>query len=298
MTILTNPETEQVRELLDWQALPAQVHAVLEDGRTITDIEHKAVVHSDGTHILGVHKKGYAIHQFSDWLVDNVEGMLDTPDLTISRAGLLKQSRVAFVQVSTKQTLSVQGVEFAPFINAATSHDGSIASSYFTGSTSIICLNTLAMALRTADARIAVRHTANSAFRIAEVRQALNIMESVASTFEVEVAALLDQAVSQARWEEFVKAYTGVEKAKPGRSLTMAQTKAGALRSLWRSDERVAPWAGTAYGVLAATNTYSHHLQSVKGDRAERNALMDVTGRRFAEDAKALALLGRVEAHA
>jgi hypothetical protein len=41
----------------------------------------------------------------------------------------------------------------------------------------------------------------------------------------------------------------------------------------------VAPWAGTAHGVLQAVNTYEHHENSVRGgDRVERNMLRTVQG--------------------
>lgn len=49
---------------------------------------------------------------------------------------------------------------------------------------------------------------------------------------------------------------------------------------LWNLDQRVTPWHGTAYGVLAAANTYAHHLAPVRGaTRAERNAERLVTGK-------------------
>ena len=64
-----------------------------------------------------------------------------------------------------------------------------------------------------------------------------------------------------------------------GRSLTMADHKRDALDRLYRHDERVAPWAGTALGVLQAVNTYEHHEGTVRGaPRAERNMLRAVTG--------------------
>ena len=45
-----------------------------------------------------------------------------------------------------------------------------------------------------------------------------------------------------------------------------------ALTSQYRHDNRVAPWAGTAFGVVQAVNTYEQHVKNVKGaDRAERN---------------------------
>ena len=49
---------------------------------------------------------------------------------------------------------------------------------------------------------------------------------------------------------------------------------------LWIDDQRVAPWRGTAYGVLAAANTYAHHYAPVRGaTRVERNAERLVTGK-------------------
>lgn len=42
---------------------------------------------------------------------------------------------------------------------------------------------------------------------------------------------------------------------------------------------RVEPWAGTAYGVIQAVNTFEHHERTVRGaERAERNMLRTVTG--------------------
>ena len=59
----------------------------------------------------------------------------------------------------------------------------------------------------------------------------------------------------------------------------MADNKRDALNKLYRHDDRVAPWAGTAHGVLQAVNTYEHHEGTVRGaTRAERNMLRTVTG--------------------
>ena len=47
----------------------------------------------------------------------------------------------------------------------------------------------------------------------------------------------------------------------------------------YERDPRVAPWHGTAFGVLQAVNTYEHHERPVRGaTRAERNMLRTVKG--------------------
>jgi hypothetical protein len=58
---------------------------------------------------------------------------------------------------------------------------------------------------------------------------------------------------------------------------------------------RVAPWAGTAFGVVQAVNTYAHHEQTVRGaERAERNMLRTVTGAVDQLDRATLTTLDRV----
>jgi hypothetical protein len=51
------------------------------------------------------------------------------------------------------------------------------------------------------------------------------------------------------------------------------------LAALYRHDDRVSPWAGTAYGVMQAVNTYEHHDSVIRGaERSQRNMLRTVTG--------------------
>jgi Domain of unknown function (DUF932) len=64
-----------------------------------------------------------------------------------------------------------------------------------------------------------------------------------------------------------------------GRSLTMADNKRSALERLYAHDARVAPWAGTAHGVLQAVNTFEHHEGTIRGTtRPERNMLRTING--------------------
>jgi hypothetical protein len=64
-----------------------------------------------------------------------------------------------------------------------------------------------------------------------------------------------------------------------GRARTLADTKRSTLTRLYDHDVRVAPWAGTAHGVIQAVNTYEHHEGTIRGAaRPERNMLRTVTG--------------------
>ena len=130
---------------------------------------------------------------------------------------------------------------------------------------------------------VKVKHSRHSGLQLAPARQALQMVYSLADDFAQEVARLCQVEVTPSQWAAFLDAHiprvhasTGLPLA--GRSQTMADTKRDGLTTLYASDPRVAPWAGTAHGVLQAVNTYEHHEGVVRGERAERNGLKTITG--------------------
>ena len=122
------PVADVRRRLFCWSPVEADLQAVRidEDGvATYTDPTRKAIVRPDTGAILGVFRTGYQVHDYDQWLIDNVEGILDA-DLRIGSAGLLRGGAVAWVQVEMADTLEAAGVEFRPFLTATTSLDGTI----------------------------------------------------------------------------------------------------------------------------------------------------------------------------
>jgi hypothetical protein len=101
----------------------------------------------------------------------------------------------------------------------------------------------------------------------------------IADDFAAEVAELCAISVPDRDWAAFLDAHAALPEDKgPGRA--SAERKRETLTELYARDERVAPWRGTAWGVLQAVNTYKHHKAAVRGaGRAERNMLNAVTGR-------------------
>lgn len=293
------PVSDVTRRLFSWTPVTCPLQAVVMDEHgveTITDDTRQVIVRPDTKAVLGVFSTGYQIHDYSEWLVQNVENILDTDELAIGSAGLLKGGAVAWVQVEMEDTLSVEGVEFRPFLTAATSLDGSLATTYQVGSQVVVCDNTLSAALGEHSDRVKVRHSRHSLGRLTDVRDALKIVHGVADSFTAAVEALCGERVSEVHWDAFVDAYTGRTSSEVSkRSLTNANDKAAALHRLWSQDQRVNPWRGTAYGVVAAANTYLHHESEVRGsDRATRNMERMITGRVDAFDANTLKILATV----
>lgn len=300
--------TEDVRRrLFAWTHAEGDVSATYFDANgvtTITDRDRKSILRPAGTfgpedkgEILGLFKSDYRVHPFGEWLVDNVSTILDS-GLSIGSAGLLKGGAIAWVQCEVPETITTpEGVAFRPFLTAATSVDGSLSSTYQTGSTVVVCDNTLAASLgEKSAARVKIRHSRNSLGRVTEVRDALDLVYSVADDFAASVKELCEASVSNTQWQAFMKEIApepaGVT---PSRGRTLAVNKRSELSQLWTSDVRVSPWKGTAFGVVQAVNTHAHHVQTIKGaTRTERNMLRSVKGEWQALDDSTMSTLTKV----
>ena len=160
----------------------------------------------------------------------------------------------------------------------------------------VVCDNTLSAAMGERSERVKIRHSTHSLTKLTTVRDGLGIVHGVADSFSKAVKALCEETVSPARWDRFVTAYTGLDNPNTGkRAQANATATAQALHELWAHDTRVTPWQNTAYGVVAAANTWLHHKAEVRGaDRPTRNMERAITGKVDAFDTHTLEILARV----
>jgi phage/plasmid-like protein (TIGR03299 family) len=235
-------------------------------------------VRSDNGHVMGIFTDDYQPHAYVEWLINTIATLLDA-DLSIGSAGLLKGGAVAWVSVEVPDNITTpEGVEFRPHLFGATSFDGSLSTTFKRAVTNIVCDNTMAAGLAEAGQQIKIKHSRHSKLRLAEARDALNIVYEIADDFAAEVTRLCQLTVRESEWAAFLDAHVPLPEER-GRARTMAKNKRESLSRLWRHDNRVVPWRGTAWGVVQAVNTYAHHEQIVRGAvRAERNMLRAVTG--------------------
>ena len=80
------------------------------------------------------------------------------------------------------------------------------------------------------------------------------------------------------------------------RGITMAEDKRSEIINLYRHDDRVAPWNGTAFGVMQAYNTWNQHFASVRKGvpRVVRNMENVVSGKLGNADTEVLTTLAEV----
>ncbi|MGW9205665.1 DUF932 domain-containing protein [Embleya sp. NPDC055664] len=273
------PVDDVKRRLFDWEAVSNVIYVENPITGGLDQVPgRQAILRSDTGAVLGLFAEGYQPHPYKEWLVDTVARLLDS-DLSIGSAGLLRGGAVAWVSVEVPESITTpEGVEFRPHLLAGTSFDGSIATTFKRIVTNVVCDNTMAAGLSEMGQEVRIKHSRYSQLRLGEARDALNIVFRIADDFAAEVSRLCGVSVTNREWDAFLDAHAPLPE-EPGRGRTLAERKRDVLTTLWEEDDRVAPWHGTAYGVLQAVNTFTHHEQVVRGaHRAERNMLRAVTG--------------------
>jgi phage/plasmid-like protein (TIGR03299 family) len=255
----------------------------------------KAMVTSDSEDVLGIFKEGYSGHEYSKWLLENVATIIDD-DLGIGSAGLLRNRAQAFVSIEVPESIDTpEGVTFRPNLLACTSFDGSLATTFKRVFNVAVCDNTLAGCLSEDGETFKLKHTRYSGLKIADAREALSIVHSMSDEFSAEVAKLCAEKVDDSKFRAVLNTLVPIPDDE-GRGKTIAENKQGEIISLYRSDARVAPWNGTAFGVIQAFNTWNTHKASVrKGTpRYMRNMENVLNGKAEKADSLVLSTLAAV----
>lgn len=292
------PVTDVMRRLFDWEPISAPVSATFDTANgpvTITDDTRQVIARNDTLAPLGVFKNSYQPHGYSEWLIDVTSRIVDDA-LNIGSAGLLKGGAVGWLQIETPDNfMTPEGVSYRPHILAATSLDGSLATTYKGTVTNVVCDNTMECGLGEKGNTFKVKHSKYSNAKIADAREALGFVFDIADDFAAEVKALCETSVSGKQFNSFMTEFVPVPE-DDGRAKTVATDKHDRMVAMWLNDNRVSPWAGNAFGVLQLVNTYSQHETRVNAgtNRGERNIFGAATGKLFEPDRLALDTLGKI----
>lgn len=236
--------------------------------RTITVPDRKAIVHPETGDVLGVFRESYGTTQYRHALIEKLSEIVGESrgDLGVGSAGLLKRGAVAWVMLeSPENRVMPNGFAFREHILATTSHDGTLANTYTECSTAVVCDNTFAAAMSERGRRYTSKHSKRATIDIDGAREALGILVEGGNAFEAECMALTRKKVSAQKFGAFVEAWAPLPTdMKNTRGTTVAEKKRATLTELYKSDERVTPWRGTAFGIVQAVNTYGQHYAAVR----------------------------------
>jgi phage/plasmid-like protein (TIGR03299 family) len=214
------PIEDVERRLFNWQAesrrlameTPAELDTMSHlsvDGQPMRWAaleDRQAIARSDDAagKAMGIFKSGYVKHQYREWLLTTVSNILDDT-LSISSAGLLRERAIAWVEVSVPETISIpEGVDFRPNLLATTSFDGSISTTFKRTITAVVCDDTRELALSEQGQGYKVKHSRYSHAKLAEAREGLVMIHTVADEFAAEVAQLCAITVTNEQWSKFL----------------------------------------------------------------------------------------------
>jgi phage/plasmid-like protein (TIGR03299 family) len=299
---------EAVEKLFGFDVNLAKVWVEDKNGNMFLAEEFLAAVPDNQNACYAIHSKAFSMtgHQYREWLIEGPAKVVNGC-VGISNAGLLKNGAQAWVNISTPEEWKTpQGVDFRPQLLWTTAVDGTIASTVKETDVLSVCDNTRAAALAAKGLSYKVKHTKNSVFKLEDAKAALHLLEQNAEAFAAEIATLCELKVTEQQFQTFMSKLVPLPEKKDldlnkrdysTRTATIAANKREALNTLYRLDGRVAPWKGTAFGVLQMVNTHTTHVAAQRGateGRAARNMENIISGRLFDADADAMALLSKI----
>ena len=253
---------ERVRDLFNFTVEYTPLYTHDSGSDSMVALENKqAIRRTDTGMVLNTVSKSHGLHQFSDVLVDNLFTLLDASDtdLQVSGAGLLKNGAVGWVQVQAPCLEAGEG-DVAPTLTLASSHDGSLATSYRMGMFRFICSNQIGALRRKSDNVFKLRHTLNSSMNFTTARNTLGLMWKQAESFNEEVNTLINLSVTDT---EFYRIVNRLAPMPPESATEAARTRwenrVESVSNIYRNDERVGDFRGTGWGVVQAFNTYRQH---------------------------------------
>jgi len=261
---------QRVADLFDWQAELTDVYVDTNmESPEMTLVEgKKAIMHSGTGDVFNIVSNRYEVHQYNDWLLENVQSILDVADgdLTIGSAGLLRGGGQAWVQVRPPETVQIGGDDMLPWILATTSHDGSLTTQYKGQRQRTVCDNTLAIALGERTAEFRIKHLRGSSAKLGEARQALDIIYTAQSEFDLEIERMMNTSFSNDQFKmltdtivpDIAPVIDDDGKISNERSMSNRFQTVVDLKSLWLNDDRVGDYHGTVWGAKQAHNTWFH----------------------------------------
>lgn len=304
------PVEDVLRRIFYWEALKLPVYYPL-TGKIESDFDSELqidmtlpakrqfdIVRSDTRDWFKRCGRDYAIHQYSDWLLQNLANLIDD-DINIGSAGILQGGGSGFVTLEVPESVEVlTDFKVRPHILAATSHNGHYATTYKTVATFVVCDNTLNLALDEKTPEFKLRHSKYSTLKLQSVREALSLVHTVTDSVKDLVIELSELKVSDSEWSRLVKELVPVPELevtatqKQKQEAKKALARRAALNNLYENDHRVAPWRGSGLGAFQAFSTYAHHEDGGNASRAERNRKNAIGGATQKHDRRILAALG------
>jgi phage/plasmid-like protein (TIGR03299 family) len=224
------------------------------------------VVREDTNAEFGVVSGQYEILQNID-AFDGLEEILGRGHSIYETAGALRGGKVVWIMAKLPETVeAVLNDPIEKYILLSTSHDASQSLEISTTPIRVVCANTLRFALRNAQYRVRVRHTASIKDRAVEVRRALNLSEAYFALMMEGIERLAQIPMRDSHVVEYAKAVLNVNPEKDGNRLTTEAIDRFVELYYAGRGQDIPGVRGTAYAGFNAATEYLDNFARVKTD--------------------------------
>jgi phage/plasmid-like protein (TIGR03299 family) len=253
------PMDEVIKLIASWEPIPESLYTA--DMQLVPS--HKAYRASDTNEILSVVGVDSALHSYRDWLSGTVTETVGD-EAQVSSAGLLNNRAQAWVQIERPESaVGPDGILFSPYVVLSTSIDGTLASQINQNTQMVICDNTLAIG-RTQGLASRIKHTRNSAGRLADHRGVMMAIMQGESDFRAELERQLAVEVPDNKFQAFLASFAPINDDDIPAKKTRSTRVRREITTLYNEDPRVAGYRGTEFGVVQAVNTWNQHMSQLR----------------------------------
>lgn len=217
------------------------------------------------TDVLGIVGDRYSILQ-NEELIGLLDTLVDESGAHFETAGALDGGRRVFVSMKLPGHIKIGGVDpVTNYLAAATSHDGTTATSVMVTPVRIVCQNTLNMAFQRARHVFRVRHLSGSQSRlIGEARKTLDMSFDYLDSFQEEANRLLDTAMTDVQFEEILEDLFGPGEDAAPATVTRRENQIAEMQYLYYQADTQKDVRGTAWGGLNAITEWADHFAPVR----------------------------------
>jgi len=263
-------------------------------GESVLSVKNKFMTYSeyaDGKReSLGVVGDRYTPIQNND-AFDLLNNIVDESGANFGHAGRVGNGERCWISMKMPDTITVaNGADsLETHLTCINSHDGSSSFRIYTTFLRLICTNGLKGF--TKGSEITMRHTVNSTIKVAEARNALQIVFKEQEDFVIEVNKLLSEKMTDNQYKKFVETLI----PEPKKDATLRKTNSvesvrAELMGLWKAPTQQIV-AGTAWAAYNAVAEYVDWYKPTRNtETADRTGKM--TGQSKLKDRAHALLLG------
>jgi phage/plasmid-like protein (TIGR03299 family) len=264
--LLTSQEMLQ-RSGLDWDVCIRPLWRRMSDGIFIQHPKAKEVYRTDTEDTLGTvrgHYHPFANREafaFGDALVEGGDGHWAEAGMQLDGARVFMTMKIG----DGFRVLDQDAYDMYVFIR--TGHDGYVSISASVVPFRVSCLNQNQIVLARRRTSWTIQHTSSVKTRVAEARRSLAITKEYADEFTRVAEQLAARKISQHTAEDLIDSVIPEKRSR--RAVMISE-----ILARYRTSPTVAPYRGTAYGLLNSLTEYMDHFRRQRSPNARFESTM------------------------